>query len=171
MLQLRACIWLRFHQWITKKLESDKLDLFHSKLLNLSVIKEPTVNSIMEEIEPDLRRSVQAYGVQKDIVNILFSVFPNDSFKEHLSTFKKAVNQPSNMSEFIFKLGIQLGLGVTSHIATAAREFLLLPNFPMFTRDYMKRCCDLVEHAIKLFTARQIFDLFLQLVLKPWINR
>lgn len=103
-----------------------------------------------------LKQSFQGYGVQKVISDLLFSVFPNDSFKEHLTLFKKAITQPINLREFIFELGKQIGLGATSHVAIVARELLSLPNFPMFTRDYIKRCCDLVELATKLQLASQL---------------
>lgn len=113
------------------------------------IAKGLAVNSGMKEAGLDLRQSVQAYGIQKEIVDILFLVFPNDSFKEHSGLFKEAINQPSSMGTLIHKLEMQLGLGVTSHVAIAARELLSLQNFPMFTRDYVRRCCNLVEHTMK----------------------
>lgn len=110
----------------------------------------------MEENELKLKRSVQAFGVQKDIANILFQVFPKGSFRQHFGIFEKAVNQPSSLSRYITELEIQLDLGITSHIAIVARELLALQNFPTFTRDYMKRCCDLVETVTKVPLASQL---------------
>jgi len=110
----------------------------------------------MEENELELRRSVQVYNVQKDIADVLFQVFPNDSFKQHFGIFEKAVNQPSWLSRYIIELENQLNLGLTSHVAIVARELLSLQNFQMFTREYMKRCCVLVEIMTKKLMAPQL---------------
>ena len=90
------------------------------------------------------------------MADLLFSVFPNNSFRGCLETFRKAIDQPSDLSESLLELGLQLGLGATSHIMITAREFLSLSNFHMFTRDYIKRCCDLVEHTVKLLLAPKL---------------
>ena len=112
----------------------------------------PRLNLIMEKV---LRHSLQECGVKKVLIDLLFSVFPGDSFKKYIDTFRDSIEQPSKMIS-ITELGIQLGERVTSHIMVIAREFLSLPNFPMFTRDYMKRCCDLVEYTVKFRLAPKL---------------
>jgi len=66
---------------------------------------------------------MHTYDLQKGIIDLLLSVFPDDSFKEHIDTFDKAINRPANMRRFLVELGSQLDLGVTNHImiARAAR--------------------------------------------------
>jgi hypothetical protein len=66
-----------------------------------------------------------------------------------MHTFTLAVEDPSSFGKFIEELRTQFGLGVTGHVMIAVREFLSLSNFSMFTRDYVRRCCDLVEYFVK----------------------
>ena len=99
--------------------------------------------------------SIQECGVKKVIIGLLLSVFPDDSFKEYIDLFRDSIKEPSKMIS-ITELGIQLGEGATSHLMVIAREFLSLPNFSMFTRDYMKRCCDLVEYTVKFHLAPKL---------------
>lgn len=110
----------------------------------------------MKEGVPDLKRSVEACNVQKGIAEILFQVFPKDSFEQHFDVFKRAVDQPSHLRASIIELEMQLNIGPTSHVAIVALELLSLQNFQMFTRDYMKRCCDLVEIVVKRLLAPEL---------------
>jgi hypothetical protein len=98
----------------------------------------------------DVRAFLRNSGVNEKISNLVLSVFPQDSFKEHYTLFTKAIENPSNLRNVIIEFEAQLGLGLTSHIAIVAREMLDLTNFSVFTRDYIKRCGDLVEHFLKV---------------------
>jgi hypothetical protein len=107
-------------------------------------------------MESEFREYAQSHGVQRDIVDLLFSVYPGDSFSEYFSIFAKALNQPSNLKDLIENLRVQLNMSVTSHIMIAARGLLFAKNFSMFTRDYVRRCCDLVEYITKFLLAPQL---------------
>jgi len=111
------------------------------------------VTDKMKDSTETMRRFMLSCGVQKGIVYLLFSVFPDNTFEENLPVFREAVRQPSKMRKQIHEIGVQLGLGVTSHIMITAREFLPLSNFGLFTRDYIRRCCDLVEQITKRLLA------------------
>lgn len=97
----------------------------------------------------EIKDSLNKYGVNRDIATLLTSLFPAGSFKRHLPLFIEAIEKPANLKDAITRFEIELGLGITSHIAIVARELLSLSNFSMFTRDYIKRCGDLVEYFVK----------------------
>lgn len=104
----------------------------------------------------EIRNSLEEYGVRKEIAELLTSLFPAGSFNTHFPLFREAVEKPARLKSTITEFEIQLGLSVTSHIAIVARELLGLSNFSMFTRDYVKRCGDLVELFVKTRLLRKL---------------
>lgn len=104
---------------------------------------------VLPSVDNDIRISLEGCGVKKEIVNLLLSVFPSASFKQYYPLFIEAMEKPASLRNTITEFEIQLGLGVTSHIAIVVRELLGLSNFSLFTRDYVKRCGDLVEYFVK----------------------
>jgi hypothetical protein len=92
---------------------------------------------------------LEQMGVAERIVELLFLIFPDGSFEPYFPLLRKAVEEPTLLRKTINHFQIQMGLGVTSHIAIAARNLLDLADFPKFTRDYVRRCCDLVEFFVK----------------------
>lgn len=107
-------------------------------------------------MERELREYVRSHNVQSNVVDLLFSVYSGNSFSEYLSIFEKAVSQPSNLKDLIENLRVQFNLKLTSHIMIIMREFLLQSNFSVFTRDYVKRCCELVEYITKYLLAPKL---------------
>ena len=97
-----------------------------------------------------LARIVLELGVCKRICDVLIASFPEDEFTKHLGLFKDALNQPNSLQLFISELQKQLNTGATSHTAHAMYRFLAMDNnFDVFTRDYVRRCCDMVEYITK----------------------
>ena len=96
-----------------------------------------------------MTRALEQLGVGKRIVDLIFRTFPNSSFEPFFPLLKKAVQKPTILNSAILEFQTQTGLGVTSHIAIAAREILGSACFPALTRDYVRRCCDLVEFFVK----------------------
>jgi hypothetical protein len=60
------------------------------------------------------------------------------------------------MTRLVDSIRASLQLGATSHVAIRARAFLDLPQFHLFTRDYVRRCCDFVEHMTKDVLAERL---------------
>jgi hypothetical protein len=96
-----------------------------------------------------MARALEQLGVGKRIVDLIFRTFPNSSFEPFFPLLRKAVQKPTILNSTILEFQTQTGLGVTSHIAIAAREILGSACFPALTRDYVRRCCDLVEFFVK----------------------
>lgn len=103
----------------------------------------------MEPVKGSLHRLVQELGVHKEISDVLFVVFPNEEFAAYYDLFKNALAHPDSLRPFISGLQQQFNLGVTGHIMIAVRRFLALKDFEVFTRDYVRRCCDMVEYFTK----------------------
>jgi hypothetical protein len=93
---------------------------------------------------------VEKLGVQRQINEVLFVVFPGDEFAQHFDLFKNAVNRPNSLQPFISELQKQLNTGAFSHTTGAMYHFLAMDSkFEVFTRDYVRRCCDMVEYIAK----------------------
>jgi hypothetical protein len=103
----------------------------------------------------EMANMLEQMGVAEKIAQLLFQIFPDGSFAPHFPLLRKAVEEPTLLRTTINDFQIQMGLGVTSHIAVAARNLLDLADFPTFTRDYVRRCCDLVEFFVKNRLLRQ----------------
>jgi hypothetical protein len=97
----------------------------------------------------EIRNSLENSGVKREITDLLLSLFPSGSFKEHLPLFREAIEKPESLRKKITQFELKSGIGAVSHIAIVERELLGLNKFPMFTRDYIKRCGDLVELFVK----------------------
>lgn len=104
----------------------------------------------MATAKKPLAKSVQELGVCEQISDVLFAAFPDNEFAEHFELFSDAVNQPDNLKPFISELQKQLNTGAFSHTTSAMYHFLAMDNnFDVFTRDYVRRCCDMVEYIAK----------------------
>ncbi len=101
-------------------------------------------------------RDLEELGVKRHIAEILLSVIPNGSLVQHWATLRAAVRQPSHIARLVDDVGNQLGLAAISHAAMRARAFLDMPQFHLFTRDYVRRCCDLIEHVTRDFLALRL---------------
>ncbi len=97
----------------------------------------------------EIRHFLKNCDVKKEIIDLLLLLFPSGSFIEYLSFFKEAVEKPATLRKVVTQFEIESGIGVVSHIAIVARELLSFNNFQMFTRDYIRRCGDLVELFVK----------------------
>jgi hypothetical protein len=98
---------------------------------------------------------------------VLFVVFPDNEFAEYLDLFNDAINHPNSLKPFISELQKQLNTGAFSHTTGAMYHFLAMDNhFDVFTRDYVRRCCDMVEYIIKRKVAFR-FNLEYQLDKQP----
>ena len=51
--------------------------------------------------------------------------------------------------KLVNELGIVANVGLTSHTIVRLRSFIDAENFGGFTRDYIRRCCDLIEYLVK----------------------
>src|SRR3989339_1844784 len=96
-----------------------------------------------------LDKLVQELGVNKQVSKVFFVVFPDNEFAQHFDLFKNTVNSPNSLKPFISDLRNQFNIGVFSHTMAAILRFLDLDNFEIFTRDYVRRCCDIVEWITK----------------------
>jgi hypothetical protein len=104
---------------------------------------------------PEMEKTLERLGVTERIAKLLFRIFPDGSFEPYFPLLRKAIEEPTLLRRTIDDFQIQMGLGVTSHIATRARDMLGSADFSKFTRDYVRRCCDLVEFFVKNRLLRQ----------------
>jgi hypothetical protein len=104
---------------------------------------------LLEPVKGSLQLLVHELGVRKEISDVLFAVFPNEEFAVFYGSFKDALARPDSLEPFISELQRKFNLGVTGHIMIAVRRFLTLKDFEVFTRDYVRRCCDMVEYFTK----------------------
>jgi hypothetical protein len=95
-------------------------------------------------LEP-LDTLVQQLGVNEQISKVLFVVFPDNEFAQYFDLFEKAVKHPQSLQPFISELRNQFNIGTFCHTMGAINQFLSLENFEVFTRDVVRRCCDIVE--------------------------
>ncbi len=97
-----------------------------------------------------LAKLISELGVCKRISQVLFLVFPDSEFANYSELFCDAVNHPNSLKPFISGLQKQLNTGAFSHTTSAMCHFLAMDNnFEVFTRDYVRRCCDMVEYIAK----------------------
>ncbi|XES77353.1 MAG: hypothetical protein ACBZ72_00375 [Candidatus Bathyarchaeia archaeon] len=93
---------------------------------------------------------LKEYGVSKRVSDVLFFVFLDDELEKYLPLFRQAVKQPISLKPFISELQKELNTGAFSHTTSAMYHFLATDdNFGIFTRDYVRRCCDMVEYITK----------------------
>ena len=79
-----------------------------------------------EDIES--RNLFQELGVNQQISNVLFIIFPNNDFTEHFDLFRNALKDPNNLKPFIAELQKQLNIGAFSHTTGAMYHFLAMDN-------------------------------------------
>jgi hypothetical protein len=104
----------------------------------MSYKKEP-IEGLMQEL-----------GASGKICKVLITVFPDNEFAKHFALFKDAVSHPISLKPFISQIQKQLNVGAFSHTTMAMNHFLAMDsNFEVFTRDYVRRCCDMVEYITK----------------------
>lgn len=103
-----------------------------------------------------IRHFLENCKVKKEIIDLLLSIFPSDSLTEYLPILKEAMDKPAALKNMVMQFEMMSGIGATSHIAIVARELLSFDNFHMFTRDYIRRCGDLVELFVKTLLVNKL---------------
>ena len=103
----------------------------------------------MESPREPLKEVVQKLGVCKQMSDVLFTIFPDNEFAKYFDLFNDAINRPNSLQPFISELKEQLNTGAFSHTTSAINRFLAMDSFEVFTRDYVRRCCDMVEYITK----------------------
>lgn len=94
--------------------------------------------------------SLREYRIQEAIIDVLIDVCPKESLNRCVSILPSATSQISSVEQLVNELGIVANVGLTSHTMIQMRSFLRLgDDFRDFTRDYIRRCCDLIEHLAK----------------------
>jgi hypothetical protein len=94
--------------------------------------------------------SLREYRIQEAIIDVLIDVCPKESLDRCVSILPSATSQISSLEQLVNELGIVANVGLTSHTMIQMRSFLRLgDDFRNFTRDYIRRCCDLIEHLAK----------------------
>ena len=98
-------------------------------------------------------RALESLGVQDDVINVALLVFPGDSFEPLIEVVRDAAATPPKTSRILGEVPPMIGVGLTSHTLIRMRQLLSLgpASFPQFTRDYVRRCCDIIEIALKQF--------------------
>lgn len=97
---------------------------------------------------------------------MILEVFKGRSFEDYLPIVEETIADPTLLKDLPPRLRFALRIGEISHTAVRMREMLSIDpkDFAKFTRDYVRRCCDLVEIAVKVRAAN---ILGFQIVNKP----
>jgi len=94
--------------------------------------------------------SLREYCMQEAIVNVLIDVCSKESLNRCASILPSATSQISSLEQLVSELGAVPNVGQTSHPIRQMRDFIRLRDrFRDFTRDYIRRCCDLIEDLTK----------------------
>ena len=112
---------------------------------------------INDDATEPIEELVSKLGVQNQVSGVLFAIFPGNEFVQHLTLFTDAVSRPISLKPFITALRKQLNAGACSHTAFAMCRFLDMDSsFEIFTRDYIRRCCDMVEFMTKCYAGHRL---------------
>jgi len=100
--------------------------------------------------EESVRISLREYGLQETIIDVLIGLCLKESLSRRVSILASATSQISGLKQLVNELGIVANVGLTSHTIVQMRGFLDFgDDFRDFTRDYIRRCCDLIEYLAK----------------------
>lgn len=100
--------------------------------------------------EKSVRRSFREYDIREEIVDVLIGVCPQESLTRYLHILPSIMRRISRLKELVNELGITANVGLTSHTIVRLRGFFETEDrFRDYTRDYIRRCCDLIEYLVK----------------------
>jgi hypothetical protein len=94
--------------------------------------------------------SLREYCMQEAIIEVLIDVCPKESLNRCASILPSVTGQIFSLEQLVNELGAVPNVGQTSHPIRQMRDLIHLGDrFRDFTRDYIRRCCDLIEDLTK----------------------
>ena len=104
-------------------------------------------------MDVSVSRALENLGVQNDVISVVMLVFPGDSFKSLIEVVKDAAATTPRLNRMMGEVPPMIGVSLISHTLRRMRQLLSLgpASFSQFTRDYVRRCCDVVEISLKQY--------------------
>lgn len=98
-----------------------------------------------------IRSSLSKLKVHRQVIDVALIVFPGEAFEPLMDAVRDAATSPPRLGLLLTTIPPRIGVGFTSHTLITMRHMLELGpgSFSRLTRDYVRRCCDVVEISLK----------------------